>query len=211
MSGGTASAADFLPTEPAEKTLGIGVRAGFNTANSTIGSKYTAEKIEGWGTGFDAGIVVDIQFREWFAIQPGIFYESRSNKYTYIWHNGIAQASGLAIGHSLDYSINIPVLFSARFNITDNLQWSVDIGPYFSFGIGKHDKGEYAEGTVSYNYDNGYYKHRNRFQSGLKFGTGLEFMKHYYIGVHYMAGMRDVYKDYGGRNKAWSFMLGYNF
>ena len=64
-----------------------------------------------------------------------------------------------------------------------------------------------------YNFDDGYYDNRHKFEVGLKMGTGLNIFKHYYVGVHYVAGLRDVYKvkGFGGRNKTWSFVLGYDF
>lgn len=207
----TISAADFISTQPVSSPLSFGARLGVNTSNATIDHRYVDEDMESWGTGFTAGFTVDIRFREWFAIQPGFFYESRSNKYTYIWKYDINNPPAVAVGHALNYNFNIPVLFSARFNLSNQLRWSVDFGPYFAFGIGKHDKIEYQVGDAYYKYNDGYYKNRKRFSSGIKFGTGLQFREHYYFGVHYLAGMTDVYKDYGGLAKAWSFTLGYDF
>jgi len=164
-----------------------------------------------WGTGFDAGVVADIAFRDFIAIQPGIFYESRSSSYTYIWSHADA-VRDVVVGHTLNYAFQIPVLASVRFNLSDNVRWSVDFGPTFSFGIGKHDEGRYFL-PQEYNFSEGYYKNRNRFEVGLKIGTGLNVRDHYYVGIHYIAGLRDVFKadGLGGRNKAWTFTLGYDF
>lgn len=205
------SAADFFSTEPAKSTLAFSARLGVNTSNSTIHRPDIIDDMESWGAGFTGGMAVDIMFRDWFAIQPAIFYESRSHRYTYILHQNINSTDGIAIGHTLDYTFNIPVLFSARFNISHNLRWSLDFGPYFTFGIGKHDKGEFMQGETFYRYNDGYYKSRRRTTAGLKMGTGIQFNSHYYFGVHYLAGTTNVYKDYGGRAKAWTFTLGYDF
>ena len=55
---------------------------------------------------------------------------------------------------------------------------------------------------------------------GIKMGTGLQVLGHYYVGAHYLAGCIDAWKDrsignvtktYGGVTKAWVFTLGYDF
>lgn len=206
-----ASASDFFSTAAPDKFFGIGVRLGFNTSNSTIGKGPDLWNHSSWGTGFDAGVVADIAFRDFLTIQPGFFYESRSSSYTYIWSRPGSQQE-VVVGHALNYTFQVPVIASVRFNVTDNVRWSLDIGPTFSFGIGKSDKGKYFLPT-EFTYDEGYYKNRHKFEVGLKMGTGLTIRKHYYLGVHYVAGMRDVYKvdGLGGRNKTWTFTLGYDF
>lgn len=57
-----------------------------------------------------------------------------------------------------------------------------------------------------------YYDEFNRFMMGLKMGTGFQLFDHYYIGVHYEAGLRSARKyKAGGHDKAWTFTLGYDF
>lgn len=201
------TAADFLSTDKPDNTFVPGVRIGINTANATIDPDYFSNSLSAWGTGFDLGVVMDIYFRDWISVQPGIFYESRSNKYVYEQLN--QDIDYLYNGHTLDYSIKVPIVASAHFNITDRLRWNVDFGPYVSVGIGKHDEGTLRSGDIILPYSNGFYKNRNRWTVGMKMGTGITFMNHYYFGVHYLAGISDVYKDYGGRSKAWTFTIGY--
>lgn len=43
-------------------------------------------------------------------------------------------------------------------------------------------------------------------------GTGIQVLDHYYLGVHYEAGCTKVWKhSLAGRNKAWTFTIGYDF
>ena len=204
-------AADFFSTAAPSKYFGVGVRIGFNTSNSTMGKGPDLWNHSSWGTGFNAGVVADICIRDFIAIQPGFFYQSRSNSYTYIWSHS-AMPDEVVVGHTLNYTFQVPVVASVRFNVTDNVRWRVDFGPTFSFGLGKSDKGKSFLPAES-NFDDGYYDNRHKFEVGLKMGTGLNIFKHYYVGVHYVAGLRDVYKvkGFGGRNKTWSFVLGYDF
>ncbi len=211
-----AAAADFFSAEPADHFFNLGVRVGFNTSNSSVSSKQLQSAHSSWGTGFDAGVVADINFNDWLTLQPGFFYQSRSgNYYTLRTFNDAPMATE---GHTLYYMFNVPLLVSARFNLSDDLRWSVDAGPYVSFGLGHNDTRQAVAGKEVVKYHLGYFDTRNRFQWGLKFGTGLQFKSHYYVGIHYMAGCRNVYdsathreQGLSGRHKSWVFTLGYDF
>lgn len=204
----SAHAADFFDTSEAATPFGLGVRVGLNASNQTRSSDNMISTLDGWGTGFNAGAVFDINFRNYLTIQPGFFFESRSNNYTYIYNydgsNGITE-----FGHTRHYSFKVPILASVRFNPADNVRLHLDWGPYVSFGFGGSDKGSRIGG---YEYDDGYFDNRNKFDFGFKMGVGLLFMNHYYVGAHYEAGALDVWKgDLGGRHKAWIFTIGYDF
>ena len=57
----------------------------------------------------------------------------------------------------------------------------------------------------------------NRFDAGLKVGTGLAFFSHYTISVYYQRSVKNNAKDFDGgadyrlRNCSWSVNIGYNF
>lgn len=216
-----AAAADFFSTDQPDEILTFGMRVGVNTANATLGKtdKQLQWNHNGWGAGFTGGIVANINFRDWITIQPGFFYDTRSNNYAYVWDNLIETAQGpatakyTAVGHTLNYNFTIPVMVCANFNVTNDLKWSLEFGPYLQFGIGKHDEGEVIKGNLAFSYSDGYYKERHRTQFGMKMGTGLLINNHYYAGIHYLAGCTSVYKTSGlsGRTKEWTFTVGYNF
>ncbi len=61
------SASDFINTEPAENLFNFGVRIGMNASNRTFNNNYFDKwNVNSWGTGFDAGVVVNINMREFF-------------------------------------------------------------------------------------------------------------------------------------------------
>lgn len=207
LSVGNMSAKKFFDTSEPEDLFNIGVRTGFNMATASLSSNNMRHTQTSWGTGFDAGAVVNINFRDYLTIQPGFFYQSRSQNY------GFIKSDDIKMGHALNYSFYVPVLASVRFNVTDNLRWSVDFGPYFAFGVGKSDKGWQTTLDGVSPYDDGYYKARHRNGWGFKMGSGMNVLQHYYVGIHYMAGASNVWKVDGrsGRGKAWTFTLGYDF
>lgn len=214
--GLNARAADFFSTGPADHLFNLGVRVGLNTSNASISSKQMRLAHSSWGTGFDAGVVADINFNGWLTLQPGFFYQSSSNDYFafYTGQSGYMSHEG----HTLYYMFNVPLMVSVRFNLGNDFRWSVDAGPYLSFGLGHNDTFEISTPQLIMDYKKGYFENRNRFQWGVKFGTGLQFRDHYYVGIHYMAGCRNVYNNtahisdgLSGRHKSWTFTLGYDF
>jgi len=216
--------APFLDTSDAEQPFQLGIRVGINSSNQTNGSDLLTSNVDSWGIGFEAGAVFDINIRDFFTLQPGIFFSIRNNKYCHSiisYDHEMAMLSTISNeGKTRHTTFTIPVLASFRFNLSDELRWQVDAGPYFEFGLGGYDKGNFLQmsnpqaGNNRYSmFNNAYYDIRRKFDWGLKVGTGLRFKEHYYAGVHYEAGFCRVYKskEAGGHNKGWMFTLGYDF
>lgn len=221
----SAGAADFFSTEKCDNWLTFGARIGVNTSNRTVSKDLiTPYSRQSWGTGFNVGITADLNFRDYLSIQPGVFFESRSGDYTFQQELADGQKgvySVMQAGHRRSYNLTVPVLASFRFNITDDVRWSVDFGPYVSFVLDSSHKNK----ALLSNGDQGMFTppfmpETKDVDFGFKMGTGLTILSHYYVGVHYEAGVLDAYKDvkidgykliYGGRTKAWLFTLGYNF
>lgn len=213
-----AAAADFFDKSLPEEVFTLGMRAGVNTTNRTIGADVFSDwNYNYWGTGIDLGAVADIRFRDYISLQPGFFFQSRHGDHAYITQvesvvDGVQQLDPLTqVGHSSRYTVNVPILCRIHFNVTDELRWSVDAGPYFSWIVGKHDSNvKYYTGTIA---DGATHIVGRTFDFGIKFGTGLTLNRHYYFGIHYMAGCLDAWRQHslGGRNKAWTFCLGYDF
>lgn len=208
-------AQDFFDTSAPEHLITIGARVGLNTSNQTSPSDGTILSLDSWGTGFDAGAVVNLNFRDFFALQPGVFFESRSHDYSYI--SGISDdVNNLVLssfGHTRSTWIKIPLLASVRFNPSYSLKWAVEAGPVFGFGMGGSDKSHLdSPSTGLMTFRNGYFDARKKWSFGWKLGTTLRYADHYLVGVHYEAGTSSVYKDLkGGHHKAWVFTLGYDF
>lgn len=229
VTGLYAMAVDFFDTSAAPQLVTFGARIGVNSSNVTVNDDvFDLWNKNSWGTGFDLGVVADINLRQYISIQPGIFFQSRSGDYTYasrFWvpvtgDDGTITNQGRDIvqyGHSRSYNIYVPVMASVKFNISDKVKWSVDLGPYFNLRLKSTGNGDMYD--LRYDgIDNIATLHRTEaerrgFDFGFKLGTGFKFFSHYYLGVHYMAGATDAWKTpgMGGRNKAWTFTAGYDF
>lgn len=228
-----ASAADFFSTDKCDRLFDLGVRVGMNTSNRTVDKEVLGGyNFQSWGTGFNAGVVADINIREYISIQPGVFFESRSGNcqfVTPVYTNGADGAGAVyetaywlsQSAHLHTYNLTIPILASVRFNVTDNLRWMIEAGPYISFGLSSKLQNKEIVTTIPAELDVPMFAQDPApVDFGFKFGTGLEFFGHYYVGVHYEFGVTKAWKDrtagnlkyiYGGRTKAWLFTLGYNF
>ncbi len=70
----SASAIGPLDTGTPSRLFSLGARIGINTAKSTIRNpQFNQWNNTSWGTGFEIGAVVDINIRNYIAIQPGAF------------------------------------------------------------------------------------------------------------------------------------------
>ena len=138
LSPAMAEAADFFDTSSPESLLSLGLRLGVNTTNRNLNKEvFDVWNVNSWGTGVDVGAVVNINFRNYLTIQPGIFYESRSGKYAYVNTAGY-DSDGVAqymtqYGRDRSYNFTIPVMASFHFNLSDDIRWDLEAGPYFQF------------------------------------------------------------------------------
>lgn len=83
---GVVSASDFFyGGEYDGSILTFGIRAGFNTSNMADDDMGKLFNLDSWGTGFTGGVVAELHMRDWLVIQPGFFFESRSNNYSYVY------------------------------------------------------------------------------------------------------------------------------
>ena len=216
----TAHGADFFDTSRPESLLDLGVRLGVNTSTRNLNNDvFNVWNNNAWGTGVDAGLVADINFRDFFSIQPGIFFESRSGKYSYVnvdsYNEEGAPEMMMQFGRDRSYNLTVPIMARFHFNVTEGLRWSVEMGPYLELGLKNWVNGGFVypvymnpQGTPV-----GYEPIKARKSDfGLKFGTTFEVLGHYVVGVHYNAGWLHPWseKALGGRNKTWVFSIGYD-
>lgn len=213
-----ASAVDFFSTADTEDIFDLGVRISVNTSNRTLSDSFASIwNHNSWGTGFDAGVICDINFKEFLSVQPGFFFESRSGAFAY-QSTAINEAVPYVktqVGNGREYLFTIPVVASLHFNIADNLRWNVDFGPYLQIKLKSTFDKKFAypetwyDGTLEYKSN----VRTSKCDVGFKMGTGLDIYRHYYVGVHYLAGMLNPWNPgkLGGHNKEWMFTIGYNF
>lgn len=217
----TAGAAEFFDTSSPSSLIDLGVRFGINTTNRNLNKEvFNVWNNNSWGTGIDAGAVVNINFKNYLTIQPGIFYESRSGKYSYININGYTESGVPELmtqyGKDRSYNFTIPVMACIHFNLSDDIRWDVEAGPYIQLKLKNSVNGKFSYPV----YDNpdanpADYIHikASKCDFGMKFGTGLRILNHYVVAVHYEAGWLKPWTDsrLGGHNKGWVFSLGYDF
>lgn len=212
------------------KVVQAGIRVGFNTSNLTTNYDEIFPEIAWnhtqWKQGVTLGAAIDINLKNYLAIQSGIYFKSRNSDFHYLINENSLQAID---GHCGAYYFEIPLLLSFRLGVAELAQAQIDLGPYFATGFGgkvkytlfQSENDGSGSRVVSYDSKGDYFGDKgiaNRFDWGLKFGLGFLVMQHYYIGAHYNFSCKNILRDIpdtrkraNGHNKAWTFTLGYNF
>lgn len=211
----------FFDTSDAPQLITFGARIGFNTSNRSFPNGNYTNKIltTSWGLGFNIGANVNINFKEYLTLQPGIFFETRSSSLvnyneTFSSH-GKVENIFVAKDSQKSCKFTIPIMGVVKFNVSDLVKWNVEFGPYFQFNL-KENGGQ--DSVKLFYYTGGalqpleYIAKLNSFDFGFKMGTGLTIYDHYYIGAHYLAGVCNAWTTpSGGKNKSWMFTVGYDF
>lgn len=227
----------FFDTSRPDKVITFGLRAGMNS--SGVATNYMSKQPEliqsnfYWHSGVQAGAVADLNIRKFLAVGVGFFWERHGYDASMMAATAEEDYMGSQFTRVRYNDVHIPVLLSWRFNILPQAAWSVDFGPYFSYGVSGTKKAdsyiafgeEDGQLVFDHNIDNQKYFEANtrdflavnRLDIGMKIGTGLTFFNHYTIGVYYQRSVKNNAKNYEGgadyrlRNCSWSVNLGYNF
>lgn len=233
LSASVAGHAITLDTGNPDRPFAVGVRLGANCSNlsNNCGSSMhnVASYDSKWGAGFVAGAVFDLNIKKYLVLQPGFFFETRSCDYRrVIIDKDEPRMENYDGGYTSSY-FKIPIVMSFRLELAPSTEVQFDFGPYFQFGLGGSEKYDVYSlsaatpgGTVVDERKKGDYFGNDGFVRdydwGFKMGVGMLLLKHYYLGVHYEAGCRNVLypvedsrRDVNGRNKAWDFTVGYVF
>lgn len=239
LGSATTRAQFVINTAPADQPIAVGLRAGVNLSNVSSNEKSLMPAIfdrsSHWRAGFTGGAVIDLNFCKFLALQPGFLIETRSASYM---RTSISPANFMtATTGQWNYTtIQIPVLLSFRMQYGSSHEVQLDFGPYFSHGLGGSEKYTVTEFNGDAVIDASTFKGpfygadrggmANRFDWGFKMGAGLQVARHFYVGVHYLAGCRNILTPEAssdpnadammragacGRSRAWEFTLGYNF
>ena len=194
----TLSAQSTPDNSQSEKLVTIGIRAGLNIAN------YSGHSFDGLKSkcGFVGGISADFALSKYFYINSGLFLSMNGAKY-----NGYSEKINLS-----PIYLKIPVMPSLRYRFNKNVQWQLNFGPYFAYGIGgkaQVDLKGIGKADEDFFSEEGGGK---RFDVGLGVGTGITYKK-VYFGLEYNFGLTSIgrYDDVDGKNRAFAISLGYNF
>lgn len=208
----------------------FGVRVGMNISNiSGEEGPDRDDKLDlDSRIGFQAGAIVDLPITNGFYIQPGLFITTRGAK-----KKTTDRDEDYTYKRTDKYNpiyLQIPVLASFRTDISQSVKVQVNVGPYFSLGLGGKHKWESQESGESTrkkdipffgkSTDKESHFGAKRFDLGLSFGAGVTIREHYYVGIQYDLGLMNMAihdKEYGWGDKAkfhngnFAIQLGYNF
>lgn len=184
--------------------LGMFALAGFSqmTWNAKVGMSMTnlSNTDADMKVGYTVGVGLDYQFTDMWYLQSGLNITGKG-----------AKAGDLKIK---THYLEIPVLAAAKFDVSDNMKFVVNAGPYLAFGMG----GKLEEGDTSmkvFSKEDGMEEAlMKRFDLGLQYGVGLELSDKYLINLTGQYGFIDPFKGDGGEsshNIAFMIGVGYRF
>lgn len=237
----TASAQFVINTAHPERPVTFGVRVGGNVSNTSTNEMSLMPAFgmysPKWKGGVTAGVVADLNIREYISIQPGFFYSSAAHgfKRMSIGPDEVGtEFVTVTSSNSLAHWLQVPILASFKVECGPHIKLFAEAGPYFAWGIGgsekystkrytgvpgtpgniEHKRDYFGAGGVS-----------STFDWGFKMGVGVSFGR-FQLAAHYLAGCRDVVKPSAcidpnadpmlragvdGYNKMWQFTAGINF
>ena len=227
----------IIDTSKPDKILTVGARIGLNS--SGMDNNYLSllsDMIQNnfyWRMGGQIGGVVDLHFRKFFALETGVFWELRNYECALMSANYVDDYMGSMFVHSRANYLNFPVVASFRLNIIPQSVWHFDLGIYYAYGLsGKKKTHQY----YAFSDENGqlifdqqidktnYFKAQAKdflavghSDFGLRIGTGITFLGHYFFGVYYQRGLKNIAKNIEGAAKVklnnvnWHVNIGYNF
>ncbi len=217
----------------AEMPIKVGVRVGLNSSvisETRLVPGLTVNHTTDWKPGFNAGAVVEIPMSHNFYLTPGFFFDYRHNDYTVvstfpvITDGNKLNGSAIISGSVKTNWFQIPMLASYRIPLKI-VDLKLDFGPYIALGLAGRDKYTVEEFLVQEHMesmtitDNTFGKGDDsryfNIDWGFDVGAGLVIARHYYVGAHYLFGLRNLAQNKDVVSKAhsaqWQVSIGYNF
>lgn len=182
--------------------LGMFALAGFSqmTWNAKVGMSMTnlSNTEADMKIGYTVGVGLDYQFTDMWYLQSGLNITGKG-----------AKAGDLKIK---THYLEIPVLAAAKFDVSDNMKFVVNAGPYLAFGMGGKMEGGDASMKVFSKEDGMKEALMKRFDLGLQYGVGLELSDKYLINLTGQYGFIDPFKaDSGESSHNIAFMIGVGY
>lgn len=149
--------------------------------------------------GFKVGLGMDYAFTDVWSLKSGLMFESKGYK--------------LDEEKARPIYMQIPVMAAWKANITDDIKFVVNAGPYFAVGLG----GKYKEGNSDIKLFSSDGMNMKRFDLGIQWGIGVELSEHYLINLTGQNGFITPYdfpNEYKGdkpRNMTFTIGVGYRF
>ncbi|AEK23912.1 porin family protein [Capnocytophaga canimorsus] len=181
-------------TANAQET-GLSLKAGVNF-NGASGDDVKGTK---GVVGFHAGLGYEVGFTDIFAFETGAYFDTRGYK---VKDTGVISEEKVSI-----YSVTVPVLAKARFEVLPDVRAFVNAGPFANIGImGKTKLGDKSEDVKFGNKED----EIERFGYGVNFGAGVEFNK-FVVGVGYDLGLNKLAENNKTYTNAFKVSVGFKF
>ena len=189
--------------------LTFGLRAGVNFATTD------ADEANSTVTHYHIGLAVDYNIIKSFSISSGLYIVEKGFKGNYPELTRTVTAAYTDTKSNLTATyLQIPLMASWRIEAPSGVQFHINIGPYFAFGIGGSAVYKPYDMTYAREYDQdtfgdkGFWKHQD---IGLS-GSVNVLIGHFTAGIGYEYGFSDVAKVFGKFNTRNANMtIGYNF
>jgi len=220
---------DFFSTQKSNEKITIGFRAGLNVngMRNNIGNNDVAKIFSDLPYKIDVhnkaainfGVNVDIPILKNLWINTGAYYSTTGAKLSFKQDFG-KDYEGFLPEYTANvtmHNIRIPVQASYRYNINNDYQLQVNLGPYFAYGFGgKANVKDDVDGdkvghldltgnsstldTASDEYymlgENGVNTNNSNyikpFDMGIAIGAGVTFKQKFFAGINYDAGLVNV-------------------
>ena len=208
----------FAAIANAQGKLGFTVEAGLNL--SKFGGDTDDLVDEGscdMKSGFNLGVMADMPFTDAISLKAGLKYTQRGWKNEFSGKDSDGDYYEEDIKVKLGY-LQIPIMATYHFVISDNIELLASVGPYFAFAL--HGKEEYDDDDrkIKFGEKSTDYK---RFDFGLVLpSVGVKF-QNFYVGISNEFGLVNVYTPEGSyedgieydniRNYCFSINVGYTF
>ena len=152
----------------------LGVKGGLNTSNTSSNDKSReGESI----LGFNAGIFVDIPLNN---ILPNLYLQPGFS----IVEKSIGKMSDNWDETRSTLYLEMPILMSYRYPLSEKLKVYADFGPYFSYALFQGGQGMTGEEL-----------NNSSFDAGIVLGAGLKF-KRFSFGLQYDLGLVNIFDGY---------------
>lgn len=190
-----------------DKNFTFGLRAGINFASSNE-DEATSTK-----TGFHFGATVDYNIIKSFSVSSGVYYISKGFRGNYP-EIPLADVSKATASKVTANYIQIPLLASFRIVAPSSVQFHINVGPYYAYGISGKAVYKPYDMTFDRDYDQetfgdaGFWKHNDY---GVHAGVNVLIGK-FVAGISYDYGLADVSKVFGNfHTRNANMTIGVNF
>ncbi|WP_109696100.1 porin family protein [Chitinophaga deserti] len=205
----------------------VGVKGGWNVANISDANSGSVDKSRSVNS-FNVGAIADIPLSPILSLQPGVFYTGKGTKL----ERGESGSLAYFKTTTGPRYIEVPVNLVGKIPVGNDMRIFLGAGPYAAFGVAGKNKwestvaGAHTSGESNIKWDDdtpfndgdpnqGYDKYK-RFDYGGNLMAGMEFgnflvSAQYGLGFGKILSGTDNSSDDKGKNRVWSFSVGYLF